>query len=210
MDRKILVSLWYFIMAVLVMYYLQNYVLDHAPPESISYSEMIHLLESGQVAAIEVNEQYIRGQLKSARPGGSTRVVTARMDVELAKLLAQYDVEYKGIIESHLFATLLSWIMLGETLPLLGWPGMAIAGLGVMLATRKPRRVNSSMRRTASVVLPDFFQPAMPIIGGVLGGRELVMRSRPLRRRRCGSVDQVTQLLQFSGRVGVEERIDTA
>ena len=27
------------------MYYLQNYVLDHAPPESISYSEMIHLLE---------------------------------------------------------------------------------------------------------------------------------------------------------------------
>ncbi|MDX2159632.1 MAG: DMT family transporter [Hyphomicrobiaceae bacterium] len=36
-------------------------------------------------------------------------------------------------------AALLSWMMLGETLPLLAWPGMAVAGLGVLLATRKPR-----------------------------------------------------------------------
>ena len=35
-------------------------------------------------------------------------------------------------------AALLAWAMLGETLPLLAWPGMAIAGLGVLLATRRP------------------------------------------------------------------------
>jgi drug/metabolite transporter (DMT)-like permease len=35
-------------------------------------------------------------------------------------------------------AALLSWLMLGETMPLLAWPGMVIAGLGVILATRKP------------------------------------------------------------------------
>lgn len=35
-------------------------------------------------------------------------------------------------------AALLSWLMLGETLPLLAWPGMAIAALGVILATRRP------------------------------------------------------------------------
>ncbi len=111
MDRKKLVSLWYFFMAVLAMFYLQNYVFGSSRAESISYSEMIHLLESGQIVAVEVDEQYIRGHLKSARPGGSQYVVTARMDTELAGLLGQYNVEYKGIIQSHLLANLLSWIM---------------------------------------------------------------------------------------------------
>jgi cell division protease FtsH len=111
MDRKKLVTLWYFFMAILAMFYLQNYVFGSTRAEPISYSEMIHLLESEQIAAVEVNEQYIRGHLKSARPGGSQYVVTARMDTELASLLGQYNVEYKGIIESHLLANLLSWFM---------------------------------------------------------------------------------------------------
>jgi cell division protease FtsH len=111
MDKKKLVTLWYLIMAIMAMFYLQNYVFSSSRAESISYSEMIHLLESGQIAAVEVNEQYIRGHLNSARPGGSRYVVTARMDTELANLLGQYDVEYKGIIESHLLANLISWIM---------------------------------------------------------------------------------------------------
>ena len=34
-------------------------------------------------------------------------------------------------------AALLSWAMLGETLPVLAWPGMALAGLGVIVATRR-------------------------------------------------------------------------
>ena len=111
MDKKKLVTLWYLIMAIMAMFYLQNYVFSSSRAESISYSEMIHLLESGQIEAVEVNEQYIRGHLKSARPSGSRYVVTARMDTELASLLGQYDVEYKGIIESHLLANLISWIM---------------------------------------------------------------------------------------------------
>jgi cell division protease FtsH len=111
MDRKKLVTLWYFFMTILAMFYLQNYVFGSTRAESISYSEMIHLLESEQIAAVEVNEQYIRGHLKSARPGGSQYVVTARMDTQLASLLGQYNVEYKGIIESHLLANLLSWFM---------------------------------------------------------------------------------------------------
>lgn len=36
-------------------------------------------------------------------------------------------------------AALLSWAMLGETLPLLAWPGMVIAGIGVVLATWRPK-----------------------------------------------------------------------
>lgn len=61
-------------------------------------------------------------------------------------------------------AALLSWLMLGETLPLLAWPGMALAGLGVLLATRRRAAVakrpqplpppNMPARRTASAGHP--------------------------------------------------------
>lgn len=51
-------------------------------------------------------------------------------------------------------AAFLSWLMLGETLPLLAWPGMAIAGIGVLLATRK-----ASTRRSAAAPLPP---PVIP------------------------------------------------
>ena len=99
-------------MTILVMFYLQNYVFG-------SNARRIHQLQRNDPSArvradnvaVEVNEQYIRGHLKSARPGGSQYVVTARMDTELASLLGQYNVEYKGIIESHLLANLLSWFM---------------------------------------------------------------------------------------------------
>ena len=142
MDKKKLVSLWYFFLAVMAMFYLQNYVLGTAHPESISYSEMIKLLETDQIAAIEVNEQYIRGHLKSPRPGGSQYVITARLDTDLAELLAQYNVEYKGVIESHLLANLLSWIMpmafiIGFWYLMMRRMGSAGGGLGGMTAIGK-------------------------------------------------------------------------
>jgi drug/metabolite transporter (DMT)-like permease len=35
-------------------------------------------------------------------------------------------------------AALIAWIVLGETIPLLAWPGMALAAAGVYIATRRP------------------------------------------------------------------------
>ena len=40
-----------------------------------------------------------------------------------------------------------------------------------------PRRVNSSIRRTTSVVLPDFFQPAMPMTGVLPAARVMACPS---------------------------------
>ena len=142
MDKKKQVSVWYFFLAVLAMFYLQTYVLGTARVQSVSYSEMMHLLETNQVASIEVDERYMRGRLKSARPDGSLYVRTARMDTDLARLLAQYDVEYKGIIESHLIATLLSWIMpmailVGFWYLLMRRMGSAQGGIGGLTAIGK-------------------------------------------------------------------------
>ena len=51
-------------------------------------------------------------------------------------------------------AALLSWLMLGEMMPLLAWPGMALAGLGVILATRKPRLVRTTVGPPRSLPPP--------------------------------------------------------
>ena len=68
------------------------------------------------------------------------------------------------------------------------------------VATLRPRRVNSAIRRTTSVVLPDFFQPAMPMTG--------VLPARCLRSSFRGLRQHGAQLVQLLRRVGIEERID--
>ena len=59
--------------------------------------------------------------------------------------------------------------------------------------------MNSAIRRSTSVVLPDFFQPAMPMTG--------VLRAAPSASCR-GLGQHRAQLVQLLRRVGVEERID--
>ncbi len=38
-------------------------------------------------------------------------------------------------------AALIAWLLIGEDMPLLAWPGMAIAALGVAIASRPPQRL---------------------------------------------------------------------
>lgn len=37
-------------------------------------------------------------------------------------------------------AALLAWLILGEVMPVMAWPGMALAAIGVLIATRRPGR----------------------------------------------------------------------
>lgn len=37
-------------------------------------------------------------------------------------------------------AALLAWLILGEVMPVMAWPGMALAAIGVLIATRRPVR----------------------------------------------------------------------
>ena len=36
-------------------------------------------------------------------------------------------------------AALIAWALIGEQMPPVAWAGMALAALGVLIATRKPR-----------------------------------------------------------------------
>ena len=80
--------------------------------------------------------------------------------------------------------------------------GAAIGGrrswcVCLTVATFSPRAVKHGMRRSTSVVLPEFFQPTMPMSGGASA-----------TRRSAG--EQRTRLLEVGRRIDIEERIDAA
>jgi len=111
MDRESHINFWYFVAAVMAMLLFQQWWLETRRVETIPYSEFQHLLKEGHIAEIQVRETTIRGKLKQARPDGTEYIHAVRVEPTFAEDLAQYDVEFKGVIERHLIANLLSWLI---------------------------------------------------------------------------------------------------
>jgi ATP-dependent Zn protease len=68
-------------------------------------------LKDDKVAEVAVRANQIQGKLKegAAGPNKPNLFRTVRVDADTSKLLDQYNVVFKGEIESRFFATLLSW-----------------------------------------------------------------------------------------------------
>jgi cell division protease FtsH len=79
--------------------------------EEISYSQFEQALRDGRVATVDVTATALRGEYRTASADGVRRFVTPRIDTELARELAQYDVEFKGVADNVLLRDVLSWIV---------------------------------------------------------------------------------------------------
>jgi len=111
MDRESHINFWYIVLAILAMLLIQQWWLETRRVETIPYSEFQQLLEAGQIAEIQVRENTIRGKLREVRPDGTDHIDTVRVEPDFAKDLAEYNVEFKGVIERHLISNLLSWLI---------------------------------------------------------------------------------------------------
>ncbi|MBM3223532.1 MAG: ATP-dependent zinc metalloprotease FtsH, partial [Candidatus Tectomicrobia bacterium] len=107
-------SLWYFFVAVGLLFIIEGYVLSEAVHQ-LSYSEFKTLIRENKVDTLVLAQDEIRGRLKETRElrGRTTRFfTTVRVeDAELVQLLDQHSVQYAGKVESQWLATLLSWIV---------------------------------------------------------------------------------------------------
>jgi cell division protease FtsH len=110
MDRKQQLNIWYFIIAVLGILFIQSWLTQRAV-EPIPYSEFEQLLKDGKVAEVHVRQDYLEGRLKSALPDGRERFVTTRVEPALADRLSKYDVKFSGVVESTFLRDLLSWVL---------------------------------------------------------------------------------------------------
>jgi len=120
-------SLWYFLIAFLLILVLQSYFFA-ARTENLAYSEFKALLRAGKVDNVSLSERAITGMLKAdglegllpqARldelkhtGAGEHRFITVRVDdPELVLELETAKVRFAGVIESNWLSTLLSWVL---------------------------------------------------------------------------------------------------
>lgn len=110
MEKKTQLSIWYFVLAMLLVLFLQSLWTETATVERIPYSEFRQYLENGRIAEVVVSETTVRGTLHEAGDG-PREVVAVRVEPGLADDLDKYGVEYSGKIESNFLSNILSWIV---------------------------------------------------------------------------------------------------
>ncbi|MBW2433570.1 MAG: ATP-dependent zinc metalloprotease FtsH, partial [Deltaproteobacteria bacterium] len=79
--------------------------------KTIPYSEFLNLLKENKVIEVAISANQIQGKLKEDATGKEQMFKTVRVDADTSKLLEQYNVNFKGEIESQFLPTLLSWIV---------------------------------------------------------------------------------------------------
>ena len=110
MEKKTQFSIWYFALAILAVIFLHDTWVGARSTAPIPYSEFQTLVKEGKVADIAITDNQIHGTFK-APVDGKSRFVTTRVEPALAKDLAQFDVKFKGVVESTFLRDVLGWVI---------------------------------------------------------------------------------------------------
>ncbi len=105
--RKTHFTIWYFVIAILIILLIQNYFVSRKTEDVIPYSEFKELLSAGKIKELTINPESINGEEKTERKFQTVRVE----DPDLVKELEASHVKYTGKIESKWLMNILSWIV---------------------------------------------------------------------------------------------------
>jgi len=101
-------SIWYFLIAFLIISYLQQYYLS-SKVETIPYSQFKQYITEGNVNKLIIGPENISGTLKNE---SGKKFTTVRVDdLNLVKELDERNVIYSGHYESKFLGTILSWVI---------------------------------------------------------------------------------------------------
>jgi cell division protease FtsH len=104
-------SIWYFLIALILITYLQQYLFS-PKVETIAYSQFKQNLAEGTVGRLTIGPENIKGTLKGKDKQPDQRFITIRVDdPNLVKELDERKIVYSGFYESKFLGTLLSWIV---------------------------------------------------------------------------------------------------
>ncbi len=109
-QKKVHFSLWYFVVALLLITWLQGYMAE-PQREKIPYSEFKQWVRDGRVENLVLQQERIRGEFKDDK-GQLQHFVAIRVeDPELVQMLDQKGVKYTGYAENKWVGLLLSWLL---------------------------------------------------------------------------------------------------
>jgi len=104
-------SIWYFLIAFLLLTLLQQYYLS-PKVETIPYSTFKQYLAGGQISKVTIGPENISGTLKGKEGKPEQEFMTIRVDdPTLVKELDEQKVNYSGLYQSKFLNNLLSWII---------------------------------------------------------------------------------------------------
>ena len=102
-------SFWYVLLGIWIVFIVQNYIASMYAIPIIPYSQFLNLLKTGKVTEVAITANQIQGKMKA--DGGEIKPFkTIRVDPEISKTLDQYNVSFKGEIESTFLRDLFSWV----------------------------------------------------------------------------------------------------
>jgi len=108
--KKTHFTIWYFVIAFLIILLIQNYIVTRRAEDVISYSEFKESLRAGKIKDLTITQESISGERETEK--GLRRFQTVRVeDSDLVKELETYHVKYTGKIDSKWLTNILSWII---------------------------------------------------------------------------------------------------
>jgi len=113
MEKQYKFSIWYVLLGIWVVLIVHNLLVSAFAIKTIPYSEFLNLLKENKVIEVAIRADQIQGKLKEGDSGTAKDIMfrTVRVDPETSKLLEQYNVPFKGEIESRFLANLFSWLI---------------------------------------------------------------------------------------------------
>jgi cell division protease FtsH len=110
LEKQHKFSIFYILIGIWVVLIVQSYIASMFAVKTIPYSQFMTLLKQGKVTEIAVTQDQIQGKMKGA-DGKLQDFKAIRVDPELSKMLEQYNVTFKGQVESTFFRDILSWVL---------------------------------------------------------------------------------------------------
>ncbi len=108
--KKTHFTIWYFVIALLIIFLIQNYVVQKRAEDVIPYSEFKQALRAGKIKELTISQETIQGERETEK--GSRKFQTVRVeDPDLVKELEANHVKYTGKVDSKWLTNILSWII---------------------------------------------------------------------------------------------------
>lgn len=112
MEKHHKFSIWYVLVAIWVVLIFHNIIVQMFAVERLPYSEFVRALHEGRVVEVAITQDRIQGKVRETKNGQEVERVftTVRVDPDLSELLEDYNVTFKGVIESDFLKNLASWV----------------------------------------------------------------------------------------------------
>ncbi len=108
--KKTHFTIWYFLIAFLIILLIQNYIVSKRAEDVIPYSEFKESLRAGRIKNITITQESITGERETEK--GVRKFQTVRVeDPDLVKELEAHRIQYTGKVESKWLTNILSWVV---------------------------------------------------------------------------------------------------